>query len=165
MKYLAEYVYGGMDGIVTTFAVVAGTIGLQLPLKTIITLAVANVVADGFGCASSRYMGARTEQDQGILSGNKSPLGASIATFTSFVIMGLIPAIVFIYCYYTSTALGKFPYEMTIIATAIALYSVGYAKGKILKKDPALSGLETFLVGGISGILAYNIGKFSNATK
>ena len=46
--YLREFVYGGMDGAVTTFAVVTGAAGANLGIKVILILGYANVLADGF---------------------------------------------------------------------------------------------------------------------
>lgn len=46
-KYLPEFVYGGIDGSVTTFAVVAGAIGASLSNSVILILGFANLFADG----------------------------------------------------------------------------------------------------------------------
>jgi len=37
-KYLPEFVYGGIDGLVTTFAVVAGATGANLDLDVVLIL-------------------------------------------------------------------------------------------------------------------------------
>jgi len=63
-SYLRDFVYGAVDGTVTTFAVVSGVIGAQLESKTILILGVANLLADGFSMAASNYLGTRTEQDE-----------------------------------------------------------------------------------------------------
>jgi len=49
-EYLGEFVYGGIDGAVTTFAVVSGAVGAGLSNKIIIILGFANLLADGFAC-------------------------------------------------------------------------------------------------------------------
>ena len=46
--YLGEFVYGGIDGCVTTFAVVAGAAGAHLDAKVTLILGLANLFADGF---------------------------------------------------------------------------------------------------------------------
>ena len=46
--YAKSIVYGGMDGIVTTFAVVAGAVGGNLGIKPILILGFSNLLADGF---------------------------------------------------------------------------------------------------------------------
>jgi VIT1/CCC1 family predicted Fe2+/Mn2+ transporter len=62
-NYLRDFVYGGIDGAVTTFAVVAGTIGADLPPRIVLILGAANLVADGFSMASSNFLGTRAERD------------------------------------------------------------------------------------------------------
>ena len=47
-RYLPEFVYGGIDGAVTTFAVVAGVIGASLSPAIVLILGFANLFADGF---------------------------------------------------------------------------------------------------------------------
>ena len=47
-RYVAEVVYGANDGIITTFAVVAGVAGAALDPRVVVILGVANLLADGF---------------------------------------------------------------------------------------------------------------------
>lgn len=61
-SYLRDFVYGGIDGAVTTFAVVAGVAGAALDAKVVIILGLANVLADGFSMAASNYMGTRADR-------------------------------------------------------------------------------------------------------
>jgi VIT1/CCC1 family predicted Fe2+/Mn2+ transporter len=63
-NYLRDFVYGGIDGAVTTFAVVAGTIGAELPPRIVIILGTANLIADGFSMAASNFLGTRTELEE-----------------------------------------------------------------------------------------------------
>lgn len=62
-NYLRDWVYGGIDGAVTTFAIVSGVVGAQLSPTIIIVMGLANVVADGFSMASSNYLGTKAEHD------------------------------------------------------------------------------------------------------
>ena len=62
-NYLRDWVYGGIDGAVTTFAVVAGVIGAGLSAQTVLILGAANLLADGFSMAASNYSGTKTERD------------------------------------------------------------------------------------------------------
>lgn len=54
-SYLRDFVYGGIDGSVTTFAIVTGVAGAQLSSTIILILGVANLVGDGFSMAASNY--------------------------------------------------------------------------------------------------------------
>lgn len=60
-SYLRDFVYGAVDGTVTTFAVVAGSAGADLTGGVVIVLGAANLLADGFSMAVSNYLGSRAE--------------------------------------------------------------------------------------------------------
>ena len=62
-NYLRDFVYGGIDGAVTTFAVVSGVVGAQLATKVILIMGAANLLADGFSMASSNFLGTKAERD------------------------------------------------------------------------------------------------------
>jgi VIT1/CCC1 family predicted Fe2+/Mn2+ transporter len=62
-NYLRDWVYGGIDGAVTTFAIVAGVVGAAFSTKVILILGLANLLADGFSMAASNYSGTKTEVD------------------------------------------------------------------------------------------------------
>lgn len=61
-EHLGEVVYGGIDGCVTTFAVVAGSEGAGLSSTIVIILGVANLIADGFSMSVGAYLGAKSEK-------------------------------------------------------------------------------------------------------
>jgi VIT1/CCC1 family predicted Fe2+/Mn2+ transporter len=56
-----DFVYGAVDGTVTTFAVVSGVAGAGLDISVIVILGLANVLADGFSMAASNYLGTQAE--------------------------------------------------------------------------------------------------------
>ncbi len=60
---LRDVVYGGIDGSVTTFAIVAGVAGAGLSPFVIVALGLANVLADGFSMAAGNYSGTKAEID------------------------------------------------------------------------------------------------------
>ncbi|MDJ0612714.1 MAG: VIT1/CCC1 transporter family protein [Rhizobiaceae bacterium] len=62
-NYLGDFVYGGVDGTITTFALVAGIEGAGLSKSIIIVLGFANILADGFSMAASNYSGTKAELD------------------------------------------------------------------------------------------------------
>ena len=47
-KYIKNIVYGGLDGIITTFSIIAAAYGAGFEMKLIIIMGVANLIADGF---------------------------------------------------------------------------------------------------------------------
>lgn len=60
-KYLGEFVYGGIDGSVTTFAVVSGSVGAGLDSSVILILGFANLLADGFSMSVGAYLSTKSE--------------------------------------------------------------------------------------------------------
>ncbi|HKZ83685.1 MAG TPA: VIT1/CCC1 transporter family protein [Anaerolineae bacterium] len=55
-QYLGEMVYGGLDGIITTFAVVSGVAGAELGTHVILILGLANLLADGFSMGTGAFL-------------------------------------------------------------------------------------------------------------
>lgn len=62
-QYIGDLVYGGLDGIITTFAVVSGVAGAQLGTPIILILGLANLFADGFSMATGAYLSSKSEQE------------------------------------------------------------------------------------------------------
>jgi VIT1/CCC1 family predicted Fe2+/Mn2+ transporter len=63
LNYVRDWIYGGIDGSVTTFAIVSGVVGAELSPTVILVLGFANLVADGFSMAAGNYMGTRAEKE------------------------------------------------------------------------------------------------------
>ena len=64
VSYLRDLVFGGIDGAVTTFAIVAGVVGADLSPRIVLILGAANLLADGFSMAAANYSSTRTEVDE-----------------------------------------------------------------------------------------------------
>jgi len=60
---LRDAIFGGIDGTVTTFAIIAGVQGAGLPAGIVVALGLANVVADGFSMAAGNYAGTKAVAD------------------------------------------------------------------------------------------------------
>ena len=67
-SHLRDFVYGGIDGTVTTFAVVAGVAGADLAAAVVIILGAANLIADGFSMAISNFLATRAESQERALA-------------------------------------------------------------------------------------------------
>ncbi len=61
-SYLKDMVYGGIDGTITTFAVVSGVVGADLAAGIVVILGLANLIADGFSMAVSNFLGTKAEE-------------------------------------------------------------------------------------------------------
>src|SRR3989338_7088855 len=62
--YIQDIVYGGHDGIITTFAVVAGTEGASLPVFVLLILGFANLFADALSMGAGAFLSLKSELDQ-----------------------------------------------------------------------------------------------------
>jgi vacuolar iron transporter family protein len=69
-KYIKNIIYGGIDGIITTFSIIAASYGAGFEIKYIITMGVANLIADGFSMGMGDYISSFFE-NQYILSEKK----------------------------------------------------------------------------------------------
>lgn len=72
----------------------------------------------------------------------------------SYVVGGLIPLSPYMFGFYPQLA-----FRYSVIFTVVALFSFGYIKGKFSGVSPALSGLQTALIGGLAALGAYLIAK------
>lgn len=70
-KYLKNLVYGGLDGIITTFAIVAGVTGANLSAKVILILGFANLFADGISMSVGDYLSSKSEQEYNLMERNR----------------------------------------------------------------------------------------------
>ncbi|MCH7568081.1 MAG: VIT1/CCC1 transporter family protein [Nanoarchaeota archaeon] len=161
-KYLPEFVYGGIDGAITTFAVVAGVVGASLSSSIVLILGFANLFADGFSMAVSNYLSTKSQKELHIKHkhryyGNVNATKTAFATFISFFIIGFIPLISFVLALAVPFIdANKFLYSAVL--TGIALLIVGGVKGRIVQKNYFKSAFETLLIGGIAATLAFLVG-------
>lgn len=213
--YLGEFVYGGIDGSVTTFAVVAGSVGAGLDSAIIIILGFANLLADGFSMSVGAFLSTRTEEankekvrkqkqffidqdplaaeaqlryiyecralddihiqslvtsvkkdkdlwldtllhNEGIVVDHKSPLKVGLATYISFLTIGFIPLLVYLWDYW-----GQFSGNLFLwasILTAIGFIIIGSLKSYV-SESPLLRGIiETVALGAVAAAVAYFVG-------
>jgi len=60
-EFVKSLVFGGMDGIITTFAVVAAVKGGDLPVKTVLIMGFANLFADGLSMGFGDFLSSEAE--------------------------------------------------------------------------------------------------------
>lgn len=161
-KYLAEFVYGGIDGAITTFAVVSGALGASLNSAIVLILGFANLFADGFSMAVSNYLSIKSQKElfkkhRHKHTHTKNPKKTALATFISFIIIGVIPLLSFtLAIFIPEIKNNQFLYAS--ILTAIAFLIVGSVKGKITQKSSIKSAIETLVIGGIAALIAFIVG-------
>jgi vacuolar iron transporter family protein len=159
---IRDTILSANDGVITTFAVVAGANGANLSSNTVILLGLANLLADAISMASGIYLGMESENEileqNHNIDTNISPLKSAIITFCAFAIAGAIPLTPYFFIENVETR-----FYSSIILVAIALISLGFLRGNFSKKHPTTTTLETILIGGVSAIIAYMIGYWGDA--
>ncbi len=160
-NWLPDFVYGGIDGVVTTFAVVAGVRGADLAITIVLILGFANLFADGFAMAVGKYSSDKATLQH--LSADAvhreeiNPVLGGFFTFLAFNLIGVVPLL----GYMIGGALDWTPDSIFIVtsgATLFALFLIGVVKGKVVDVSKIWSGIETMLVGGLAAIIAYYVG-------
>lgn len=63
-EHVGDFVFGGIDGVVTTFAVVAGVAGADLSATVVLVLGLANLLADGFAMGVGNFLSIRSEHER-----------------------------------------------------------------------------------------------------
>lgn len=155
-KYLPECVYGSIDGTVTTFAIIAGTVGAGLGSGVIVILGISNVLADGFSMASSNFLAERSRAQKDKTE-HATPFFSALATFLSFVAVGSVPLLVYVYEVVAGTRFDH-SFLYSAVLTSFAFLSVGYIRGKLVEENTIRASLETLAVGGIAATVAYSVG-------
>lgn len=216
-KYIKSVVYGGLDGIITTFAIVAGVAGASLSSGVVLILGFANLVADGLSMAIGDFLSTKAEneynkaerdretwevenypdgekqemvelytnkglseedaktvvdiiskdknvwvdvmmvEELGIIESDGSPLKNALATFLSFSVFGFVPLLAYILSLFAA-GLQDYAFVTACALTGLTLFALGAIKVRVTGGNWLVSGLETFIVGGITAAAAYGIG-------
>ena len=154
--YVRDAVFGANDGVVTTFAVVAGSAGAVLGFSVVLILGFANLFADGFSMAAGNYLGVKSgmeyEESSGIKKvGKDYPMAHAGVTFLAFNMAGFVPLIPYVFKMESA-------FLWSGVFVAITFFILGVLKSIYTKKNLFVSGLEVFLVGGVASGVAYAVG-------
>ncbi len=164
--YLREFVYGGIDGAVTTFAVVAGATGARFSLTVILVLGFSNLIADGFSMGVGSYLSTKSEQELMQKRGESvkdepSPVINGVTTYFSFIIIGFVPLFMYLLDALIAHDFAMSTLFMTTgVLTAFAFVGIGALKSKVSQTPIVRSILETLILGAIAAVLAYILGDF-----
>jgi len=222
-RYMGELVYGGIDGSVTTFAVVSAAVGAGLSTAVILILGLANLIADGFAMSVGAYLSKKTERDHyrkqreveawevdhmpekereeireiyqakgfegdlleqvvntitadkerwvevmmkeelGMVEDDRSPLACGTATFISFLLVGAIPLLTFVFHVLWDPMSLHEPASLTLFWIASALTTVGFMgigwlKSRVTALTPWRSMRETLVLGSLASALSFVAG-------
>jgi vacuolar iron transporter family protein len=155
--YVRELVYGANDGIITTFAVVAGVAGGGLSPRVVLICGVANLLADGLSMAVGNYLSIRSYESvreaQGLPEEEASPARHGWATFVAFVGAGALPLVP-----YLMPTGGADRFGMSIGLAYVALFAIGAARTFVSTVRWWTGGLEMLILGAAVTAVAYASG-------
>lgn len=214
--YLGEFVYGGIDGAVTTFAVVSGTVGAGLNNEVIIILGFANLFADGFAMSVGAYLSSKSvranynkhkaiayfevdnfpaqereevleiyrnkgfegdllekvvdviiadkdrwvdvmmKDELSLSEDTKSPIMIGFVTYLSFISIGLIPLLVYVWNYFSDFSGNLFLW--TSVFTSIGFVLIGLLKTYVTQTSKVKGVMETLILGALAATVSYFIG-------
>ena len=155
--YLGELVYGAFDGTITTFAVVAGSVGAGLESNVIVILGFANLLADGFARSIGAYLSSKSEHAKDTdKTQEKSPIYIGLSTYLAFIIMGFIPILIYVVdlFYQLNTDL----FILSSMLTGIVFAIIGGMKAYVTKTSITKGILQTVVLGVIAALVAYYVG-------
>ena len=166
---LRDWMYGATNGAITTFVIVAGVVGADLPTMMAPVLGLANLFANGFATAARRYTNTKLARDNYDRSHAKavwaedaiakeydfsqsmrSPTQAALNTFSAFILCGLVPLIAYL--------LSPTKLSVCVVATACAFFAIGAVKSRYSLTAWWRSGLDTVFLGMAAAALAYAAG-------
>lgn len=155
--YIGDLVYGANDGVVTTFAAVAGVEGGSLSASTILIVGVANLAADGLSMGIGNYLAIRARESarlaDGLAEDESQPIRHGAATWLAFVVAGAMPLIP--YAVAPESPLRGWGATLLALAT---LFAVGAVRGIVTRSRWWLTGIEVFGLGALAGAAAYLAG-------
>lgn len=154
-KYVGEFVYGWIDGAITTFAVVAWSVWASLDSKIILILWFANLLADGFSMSVWAYLSSDAGDNS---AGKKERFLTAGVTYVSFILLGIIPLIAYVIEYFWVELQNTF--FIASILTTIAFLIIWAVKWIISAKSLFRSIPETLFLWAAAAFVAYYVWDF-----
>ncbi len=155
--YIGELVYGANDGLITTFAVVAGVTGGGLAPRVVLIIGIANLFADGLSMAAGNYLSIRSAESvreaQGLPEEEASPKRHALATLLAFIVAGALPLVPYV--------IGPVPGSRFAWSVALAfatMFAIGASRTFISNTRWWAGGLEMLGLGAAVTAVAYGVG-------
>lgn len=155
--YIRDLIYGANDGILTTFAVIAGVTGGTLSAGTVLIVGLANLLADGLSMGVGNYLGIQAEESvrtaEGLAERESRPARHGAATFLAFVVAGAVPLIPYLVPGVTTSRFG-----WAAVAALVTLFVVGAARAVVTADLWWQAGLQMLALGAAVAAVAYGTG-------
>ena len=155
--YIRDLVYGANDGIITTFAVVAGVAGGSLSETAVLIIGAANLAADGLSMAVGNFLAIRANESaravEDLPEEEAHPEKHAVATMIAFVMAGAVPLASSVF---PELWPGRFAWSCAL--TLGTLFAVGAARGLITLDRWWAAGAEMLALGVCVAGAAYAAG-------
>ena len=153
MSLLRASILGAVDGVITSFAIVAGAHAGELGTSAMLVVAVSSLLADGVSMGVSEFLSSASERAKVVaVSGGMRPELLGVACFASFVSAGAVPIVAFV-----SFANGSL--LSCAMFSLVELMLLGAARTRFTN-EALLVGLgQTSVLGGVAGGVAYGVGR------
>lgn len=162
--FLKAAVFGANDGIITTFAVVAGVAGAGLHSRVILIMGIANLLADGLSMGVGDFLGEKAEADMKNLRHGRTysryhPLWMTgVITFISFVIVGSFPLLPFAMTEAGMEWLTEHQLWASTVMTGIGMFLIGSIRTIVSGGLWMRNGIQTLTIGAVAALVAYFVG-------
>lgn len=159
--------FGGLDGILTTFAIMAASSGAGQRPSTTCVLGLSTLLADAFSMGGGEYLSAKAEAATPASQGSSSsrgslasmeptPLAKGVAMFVAFFLFGSVPLFGFVVSHIVLASIGPTHQDyVSVFITTAALFALGALKSQFSTGVWWRAGLEVVSVGGIAAAVAY----------
>ena len=155
--YIRDLVYGANDGIITTFAVVAGVAGGSLSHVAVLVVGAANLAADGVAMGVGNLIAIRAHESaraaDDLPEEEAYPWKHGAATLVAFVGAGAVPLVPYLLPIAEAHLLA-----WSAALTMASLFSVGAARAAVTRDRWWRTGLEVLALGGLVALAAYGAG-------
>jgi VIT1/CCC1 family predicted Fe2+/Mn2+ transporter len=155
--YIRDLVYGANDGIITTFAVVAGVAGGALSPVAVLVVGAANLAADGVAMGVGNLLAIRAHESaraaDNLPEEEAYPWKHGAATLVAFVAAGTLPLVP-----YMLPVADPRRLVWSAVFTMAALFAVGVARAALTHDRWWRTGLEMLGLGGVVAVAAYAAG-------
>ncbi|EOD07480.1 hypothetical protein EMIHUDRAFT_465764 [Emiliania huxleyi CCMP1516] len=159
-RHVRGVVFGGMDGILTTFALLAAVAGSRHTSTSLtLVIGISTVLADALSMAAGEYLSAKAEAQMaaGAPPDEPGPLEKGVAMFLAFTAFGSMPLLGYISAALLTSFAGSAVapqryFALSVVITAVTLFSLGCIKARFVDDVWWHSGAEASAEGG--GVLA-----------
>ena len=155
--YIGDLIYGTNDGILTSFAIVAGVSGGALSSTAVLIVGVANLFADGLSMGVGNFLSIRARESarerQNLPEEEANPARHGLATFLAFAVAGAIPLLP-----YTVPDLES-RFLLSSVLALVAQFAVGALRSLVTASRWWVSGLEMLGLGVLVAVVAYGTGE------